>query len=154
VSSRSYRHIIRKNVLTFVNLVLLTIGVLLVLLGSPSDAITTAGLVVMNVLVGVMQKIRAKRKLAHMTLLTRVRVTVIRESQEHAVDAVELVLGDVISITPGDQIVCDGRILSESDIEVHESQLTGESDYIPKQDGDPIYSGSYCVSGSALYEAT
>ena len=154
VSSRSYLHIVRKNVLTFVNMVLLTIGVLLVLLGSPSDATTTAGLVVMNVLVGVVQEVRAKRKLDHITLLTRPRVTVIRESQEHAVDASELVLGDVISIVPGDQIVCDGRVLSENHLEVDESLLTGESDYIPKQNGDTVYSGSFCVSGSALYEAT
>jgi hypothetical protein len=37
VSSRSYLHIVRKNVFTFVNMVLLTIGALLVLLGSPGD---------------------------------------------------------------------------------------------------------------------
>ena len=154
VSSRSYLHIVRKNVFTFVNMVLLIIGALLMLLGSPSDATTTAGLVVMNVLVGVVQEIRAKRKLDHITLLTRPRVTVIREGQAHAVDASELVLGDVISVTPGDQIVCDGRILSESHVEVDESLLTGESDYIPKQNGDTVYSGSFCVSGSALYEAT
>ncbi len=154
VSSRSYVHIVRKNVFTFVNMVLLTIGVLLVVLGSPSDATTTAGLVVMNVLVGVVQEIRAKRKLDHITLLTRPRVTVIREGQEHAVDASELVLGDVVSVTPGDQIVCDGRVLSESHIEVDESLLTGELDYVPKQNGDTVYSGSFCVSGSALYETT
>jgi cation-transporting ATPase E len=154
LSSRSYLHIVRKNVFTFVNMVLLTIGVLLVLLGSPSDATTTAGLVVMNVLVGLVQEVRAKRKLDHITLLTRPRVTVIREGQDHAVDASELVLGDVVSVTPGDQIVCDGRILSESHVEVDESLLTGESDYIPKQNGDTVYSGSFCVSGSALYEAT
>jgi cation-transporting ATPase E len=152
--SRSYLHIVRKNVFTFVNIVLLVIGALLVALGSPSDATTTAGLVVMNVLVGVVQEARAKRKLDRITLLTRPRVTVIREGQEHAVDARGIVLGDVVSARSGDQIICDGRILGGGRIEVDESLLTGESDYIPKQDGDTVYSGSFCVSGSALYETT
>jgi cation-transporting ATPase E len=152
--SRSYLHIIRKNVFTFVNLVLITIGVLLVTLGSPSDAITTAGLVIMNILLGVVQEIRAKRKLDEITLLTRPRVTVIRDGDERAVDMREIVLGDVVSVSEGDQIVCDGRILGESRIEVDESLLTGESDYISKHEGDTVYSGSFCVSGGALYEST
>lgn len=154
VPSRSYLHIIRKNVFTFVNMVLFTIGVLLVVLGSPEDALTTAGLVVMNVLIGVVQEARAKRKLDQIVLLTRPRVVVIRDGQEHAVDAAEIVLGDVVSVQPGDQIVCDGQLLGEGQIEVDESLLTGESDYIPKQAGDTVYSGSFCVSGSALYQTT
>jgi cation-transporting ATPase E len=152
--SRSYLHIIRKNVFTFVNIVLVAIGVLLVVLSSPSDAITTAGLVVVNVLTGVVQEIRAKRKLDQITLLTRPRVTVIRDGQEHAIDASEIVLGDVVAVNPGDQIVCDGRVLGDSPFEVDESLLTGESDYILKRDGDTVYSGSFCVSGSAHYETT
>ena len=34
-----------------------------------------------------------------------------------------------------------------------ESLLTGESDLVPKQAGDLLYSGSFCVAGSATYEA-
>src|SRR5690606_34610649 len=61
--SRSYLQIVIKNVFTFVNLVLFSIGIILVLLGSPSDAITTAGLVSINAVIGVFQETRAKRKL-------------------------------------------------------------------------------------------
>lgn len=39
-------------------------------------------------------------------------------------------------------------------MEVDESLLTGESEHVPKEPGDPVYSGSFCVSGSAHYEAT
>jgi cation-transporting ATPase E len=38
-------------------------------------------------------------------------------------------------------------------MEVDESLLTGESEPISKRVGDLVFSGSYCVSGSALYEA-
>ena len=38
-------------------------------------------------------------------------------------------------------------------MEADESLLTGESDLLDKKPGDPVYSGSFCVSGSAYYEA-
>ncbi len=150
--SRTYAHIIRKNVLTFVNIVLFSIGVILVLLGSPSDAVATAGLVTMNVLIGLGQEIRAKRKLDQITLLARPRVTVIRQEGEHQVLPDDIVLGDWLRLKAGDQIVCDGVIVDTGQVEVDESLLTGESDRILKKQGDAVYSGSICIAGSAVYE--
>lgn len=152
--SRTYLQIFRKNALTFVNLVLFTIGLLLVLLGSPADAITTAGLVFMNVVIGITQEARAKRKLDQIALLTRPKVTVIRDGSEQAISPSEIVLGDMIVVRSGDQIMCDGQISNEAHIEVDESLLTGESDYVSKYKGDMVYSGSFCVAGTAIYEAT
>lgn len=152
--SRSYWQIVFYNVFTFVNMVLFVIGALLVILGSPTDAITTAGLVLMNVLVGLVQELRAKRKLDRIALLTRPKVTVIREGTEKQIDPSEVVLGDLIILNAGDQLVCDGQIVGENPIEVDESLLTGESDYVPKKTGDAVYSGSFCVTGSTIYETT
>jgi cation-transporting ATPase E len=56
-------------------------------------------------------------------------------------------------VRPGDQIVVDGPILSTDRLDVDESLLTGESDLIEKRNGDFVYSGSFCVSGSAFYQA-
>ena len=61
-----------------------------------------------------------------------------------------LVLGDLVAIGPGDQVVLDGRV-SVGRVQVDESQLTGESDLVTRAVGDPVYSGSYCVGGSARY---
>jgi len=152
--NRSYWHILRDNLFTFVNMVLITIGVLLVLLGSPADAITTAGLVILNILVGVVQEARAKRKLDQIALLTRPKVTVIREGAERELDPSAIVLGDAVVVKMGDQIVTDGRLLTNSPLEVDESLLTGESDTIPKAQGDVLHSGSFCTSGAGVYETT
>jgi len=195
-ATRTYLQIVRKNVFTFINTVLFGISMVLVLMGQYSDALVTAGLVLLNVVVGVYQEARAKRRLEHIALLTRPKATVIRDGQEKTLDPGELVLGDVLLARPGDQIVVDGRVLGKrqeqgpdsppdaasspradhlpsgassalseqvqvaapspaaSTMEVDESLLTGESEHIAKQPGDPVYSGSFCVSGSAHYEAT
>ena len=154
-TSRSYATILRQNAFTFINTVLFAIGIVLVLLGRSGDAAVTAGLVLMNVVVGVVQEGRAKRKLDQIALLTRPKAMVIREGQERTIDPSEIVLGDVLVARPGDQIVVDGQVIGpeDADMDVDESLLTGESDLIPKRPGDPVYSGSFCMTGSALYEA-
>jgi cation-transporting ATPase E len=152
-TSRSYVEILRQNALTFINVVLFSIGLILISMGRLGDAVVTAGLVLMNVVVGVVQEGRAKRTLDQIALLTRPQATVVRAGQARVLDPSEIVQGDVLQIGPGDQVVVDGRIVGDGRIEVDESLLTGESDLIPKRAGDEVYSGSFCVTGSAYYEA-
>jgi cation-transporting ATPase E len=78
---------------------------------------------------------------------------VIGDSQEHAVPPEELVVGDVLAVGPGAQIVIDGRVVGDGRLAVDESQLTGESDLIHQRAGDPVYSGSFCITGRAHYVA-
>jgi cation-transporting ATPase E len=152
-TGRTYLQIVRKNAFTFINTVLFSIGIVLILMGQFGDALVTVGLVLMNVVVGVYQEGRAKRKLEQIALLTRPKAAVIRDGQEKTVDPSEIVLGDILIARPGDQIVVDGQVVSDGRMEVDESLLTGESERIRKQAGDPVYSGSFCVTGTACYEA-
>jgi cation-transporting ATPase E len=152
-SSRSYSQIVRQNAFTFINCVLFAIGTVLILMGRAGDAAVTAGLVFLNVVVGVVQEGRAKRILDHIALLTRPRARIVREGEQCEVDPSEIVLGDIIVVQPGDQIVVDGLVVGAGWFDVDESLLTGESDLISKRAGDVVYSGSYCVTGSGMYEA-
>jgi cation-transporting ATPase E len=152
-TSRSYIEILRQNAFTFINTVLFVLGILLIVLGRMGDAFVTAGLVLMNVVVGVVQEGRAKRTLDQIALLTRPKAAVIREGEDREVDPSELVLGDILVVGPGDQIVVDGEVIGDGRIDVDESLLTGESNLIPKRAGDALFSGSFCVNGSARYEA-
>ncbi len=63
----------------------------------------------------------------------------------------ELVIGDVIRIVPGDQIVADGTLVDARALSVDESVLTGEADPVAREDGEHVRSGSYCVVGSGDY---
>jgi cation-transporting ATPase E len=152
-TSRSYQQIIGENVFTFINVCLFLLGLALVLLGRPANALVSTGVITLNVLVSVVKEIRAKRTLDRIALLARPTATVIRDGQEHAVPPEELVVGDVLAVGPGDQIVIDGRVVGDGRLAVDESQLTGESDLIHQRAGDPVYSGSFCITGRAHYVA-
>ena len=152
-SSRPYSQIFKENLFTFINVAFFTISVVMFLLGRAGDGVLVVVVIFGGVLVNICQEIWAKRKLDEIALLYRPKVTVIRDRQELNVDPGEIVLGDTLLLRPGDQIVVDGAIVGDGRIEVDESLLTGESDLIPKVERDPVYSGSFCVSGTACYVA-
>ncbi len=153
-TSRSYRDILSENVFNPVNIVLYVIGSGMVLIGDLRSALFTVGLVVFNALIGVIQEGRAKRQLDRIALLARAKVTVWRDGRPQPLDPAELVQGDVLRIQAGDQIPVDGVVIGDGRIEVDESPLTGESDLILKTTGQTVLSGSFCVTGAALVEAT
>jgi cation-transporting ATPase E len=153
-TNRSYLDIIKQNVFTFINIMLFVIGIALVILGRFDDAFITVGVVLINVVVGVVQEARAKQKLDKIALLTRPRATVLRGGQEQTFDPSQIVLDDILVVHPGDQIVVDGIVVGDGKIDADESLLTGESDLIPKAAGDQVFSGSFCVNGTVKYRAT
>lgn len=152
-TTRTYVEIVRENVFTFVNNVLFVLGATLVLVGRPFDAVVSLGVISTNIVVGIVQEIRAKRTLDRIALLTRPTASVIRDGKAREMSPDELVIGDLIEVEPGDQVVLDGS-LSQGRIEVDESMLTGESDLVTKRPGDPVYSGSFSSSGTGRYVAT
>ncbi len=152
-SSRTYADIIRANVFTFINLVLFGIGAVLVVLGLYSDAFASVGIAFWNTVIGIAQELRAKRALDKIALLTRPKATVMRDGKSVVVDPSMIVVGDILLVKAGDQIVVDGKVVSESRVDVDESLLTGESNLIAKHKGDQVFSGTFCVNGSAYYEA-
>jgi len=152
-TSRTYWQIVRANLFTIINSILVGLGVALLVMGRVSDAIITAGIVVINAVINTAQEVRAKRQLDRIALLVRPQVTVMRAGGRVTIHPREIVRGDLVSAQPGDQIVADGRIIGAGRLEVDEALLTGEADPITKAADDTVHSGSFCVSGSAQYIA-
>ena len=152
-SGRSWWDIVRRNLFTFINITLLVVGIVLIVMGRPRDALLASGLAVVNGLVGVVQEARAKRRLDQIALLNRTQATVVRDGKERLLNPEQIVRGDVLRIGAGDQVFADGTVLGDSAMEMDESLLTGESDPVAKRRGDSVSSGSYCVSGSGWYQA-
>jgi cation-transporting ATPase E len=152
-TGRTYIRIVRENVLNTVNTILFTIALALVLLGQYLDALISVGVISFNMVISLIEEVRAKQKLDRIALLTRPKATVLRDGREQQLDPGALVIGDIVVVHPGDQIVVDGPIVEHGHIEVDESLLTGESDLVSKHEGDRLYSGTFCVAGSAYYQA-
>jgi Cu+-exporting ATPase len=72
---------------------------------------------------------------------------VIRDGKETAIQADEIVVGDVIIIRPGERIPADGKII-EGSSSVDESMLTGESMPVSRTSGETVYSGTMNINGS------
>ena len=146
-NTRTYKQIIRENTLTFFNFLNLVLLVLVLLVGSYKNAFFVC-IIIINTLIGIAQEIRAKKTIDKLAILTARKSVVIREGQKWTVPTEELVLDDVVCLKTGDQVPADARIL-EGSLEVNESLLTGESDNLPKNEGDELFSGSFVTSGEA-----
>ena len=151
--SRSTGEIVRSNVFTRINAIFAVLAVLIFSTGYLLDGLF-AGLIVANSAVGIVQELRAKRTLDRLAIVGQVRPRVRRDGVSRELAPAEVVADDVVEVGPGDQIVVDGTVLTAEALEVDESLLTGESDALVKDPGDPVMSGSFVVAGSGAYRAT
>ncbi len=146
-NTRTYKQIVKENTLTFFNFLNLVLLVLVLMVGSYKNAFFVC-IIVINTLIGIAQEIRAKKTIDKLAILTARKSVVIREGQKWTVPTEELVLDDVVCLKTGDQVPADAKVL-EGSVEVNESLLTGESDNLPKNVGDELFSGSFVTSGEA-----
>ena len=152
-AARSVSEIVRANVFTRINAIL---GVLLIIVLSTGSVINGAFglLIIANSAIGIIQELRAKQTLDKLAIVGQAKPLVRRQSGTRALLPSEVVLDDIIELGPGDQIVVDGDIVEETNLEVDESLLTGEADPIAKDAGDRVMSGSFVVAGTGAYRAT
>ncbi|MGZ3806980.1 MAG: heavy metal translocating P-type ATPase [Bacteriovorax sp.] len=71
------------------------------------------------------------------------------EGVEKNTPVVELKIGDIIRLRPGDKIPLDG-VVSEGTTHTDESMLSGESKAVAKNAGDKVFAGSLNLEGSVL----
>jgi Ca2+-transporting ATPase len=95
--------------------------------GDRAEALAIAAVIVINTVIGLVTELRARRAMEALLALDVVRAWVVREGVVHAVDARELVPGDVIEIEAERQVPADARLIEGSDLRVDEAVLTGES---------------------------
>ncbi len=150
---RSVAQIVRDNVITPVNAIIMVLFVLVLISGNWRDGLFI-GVVVANSVIGVTQEYRARRQLARLTVLTEPHATVVRDGERTVIVATEVVLDDLVHLQPGGQVPVDGTVVAETGLQVDESMLTGESDTVPKARGEEVLSGSFVVAGSGMIQAT
>jgi cation-transporting ATPase E len=148
--TKSYLRIIVDNLFTYFNVLMLVILILMLVAG---DATFTdysfAYIVALNLIIGIIEEIKAKQITDKLKLIVAPKTTVIRNGVKISVDNETLVLDDVIVLEEGGQIPTDA-IVKSGVVEVNESLQTGESKPIKKQTGDKLLAGSFVVSGSCV----
>ena len=144
-SGKSYFRIVTDNLFTFFNMIWALIAVLMIAFQSYSN-LTFLAVIIPNVLIAIIQECRAKRTVEKLSITTDPRATVLRDGEAVEIAAEEIVLGDVMRVSMGQQILADAVVVSGL-AEANESMLTGESNAIRKSEGDKVLAGSYLVSG-------
>ncbi|EJP6471660.1 cation-translocating P-type ATPase [Clostridium botulinum] len=151
--SRTLGQIIRANLFTSYNALNAILAIIVFIAGSPKNAVF-AGVIITNTIIGMFQEIRAKNILERLSVINEKSVDVIREGKIDNINIEEIVLDDIIVLKSGDQILVDCELLSNNEIEVDESLITGESDSILKKENDRLLSGSFVSSGNAYAKVT
>jgi cation-transporting ATPase E len=152
-TSRSTASIVRANVFTVFNAILIVFGVLTLAVGHPEDALFLA-IVVANSAIGIVQEMRAKNALDRLAALVAPDATVIRDGEERTVAVEDVVVGDLVRVQAGDQVVADGHLVASDALALDESILSGESRPVARGAADEVRSGSFAVEGAGTYEVT
>ena len=113
-----------------------------------SDAYIVLGLLLFNAIVGFVQENNAANAVEALRKKLQINVKLLRDGAWKTLAARELVPGDIIRIRIGDFVPADIKI-TNGEISIDQSALTGESLEIEKKTGEIIYSGSIVTKGEA-----
>ncbi len=152
VTTKTVPQIILSSTLTIFNLVNLVLAVMIIIVDSYKN-LAFILVAIANTMISIANEIRAKRIIDKLQLQTEQKPSVIRDGQTRQIPADQLVEGDLLVLSLGDQILVDSKVQA-GEIEVNESYVTGEQDNVAKTPGEKLISGSFVVSGTCTAEVT
>ena len=150
-ASKTYTQIFVGNIFTWFNFICFLMATLLICVGSYANA-SFILIFMANLLIGLVQEIRAKRMVDKISLMNQTKILALRESKEVLIDIDKVVKDDILFFESGNQICADCVIIDGS-IEANESLITGESKPVKKFKGDTLLGGSYVISGKCTAQA-
>jgi P-type Ca2+ transporter type 2C len=128
--------------------------------GQDAQTIAITAVLLLNVGLGFFTEFRARKAVQALLQLDVPDATVLRDGDARVIDAANLVPGDVILLEAGKAVPADARLLESVDLQIVESQLTGESEAAAKQSDALVgtdvslpdratmcYKGSFVASG-------
>ncbi|MFF3620392.1 cation-translocating P-type ATPase [Streptomyces sp. NPDC002467] len=112
---------------SYMQLVLLAAAAVSLLIQEWTTAILLIVLTLLNAVIGLRQEGKAESAMNALQSMMKASARVRRDGREAEIPAEQLVVGDIVLITAGDQVAADGRIVEASALQIDESALTGES---------------------------
>ncbi|WP_427173304.1 cation-translocating P-type ATPase [Arthrobacter sp. 92] len=117
--------------------------------GMPQLGVAIIVVIVVNGLFAYAQQERAQQAAAKLHELLPALVSVRRDGRIMKVHTTELVPDDVAVLVAGDRVPADLELVITATCSVDESMLTGESEPVPKGEGETVYGGTFLVNGQA-----
>lgn len=151
VKTKSIKQIICGNVFTLFNFLNFGLALAIFFTGSYKNLLFL-GVVFCNTIISTVQEIRSKITVDKLSLMNESKTTVIRGGVEKVISIYDIVLGDIIKLTPGSQIPTDCTLI-DGDALVNESLITGEEEPVEKKSKSNLFSGSFIVSGTCFGKA-
>lgn len=91
------------------------------------NGLVILAVVVLNSVIGFVQEFRAGRAIEALTKMMPESITVIRDGRRLSVAVADVVPGDIVTVSSGDRVPADSRLLQSRGLRIEEAALTGES---------------------------
>ena len=144
--------IFRRNIFSLINVVVFPLLITLIIYQLYTDVLAFSTFLIINTIISISDEFRIKKQLEKLKTEFQQKVIVIRDGKEEEIPTLEIVEGDFIKSKEGEGVITDGEIIEENYLQIDESALNGESNYIRKLKGEKVYSGSYIVTGTCIYK--
>ena len=144
-------------------LVLLLSGLALIsyLTGDLRATIVILVMVVLGIVLRYVQESRADNAAAKLKAMVTTTATVLRAGEKEEVQLSQIVPGDIVLLSVGDMVPADLRLISEKDLYINQSTLTGESQPVEKkpivislESNNPLEFQNICFMGSNIASGT
>ena len=118
-------------------------------LGDPVTACIIFFIIFASVIIDFVNTHKSQRAAEDLKKRVMLTAAVLRDGKEVEIPFCEIVPDDVVVLNVGDIIPADGTVSMVRDFFVNESQLTGESFPVDKEEGAEIFMGSSVTTGKA-----
>ncbi len=148
-------------------LILIISAIISFFIGQIVEATAIIVIVILAGILGFVQEFRAEKAIEALQKMASPHAKVLRGGKEKVVNANEVVPGDIITVTSGDVVPADARLIEAYDLQTNEAPLTGESTPVSKsaetlekenlpvaEMKNMIFSGTYVTHGRAVAVVT
>ncbi len=133
-------------------LVLLFISLITFIVGEIVEAVVISFVIIMNCLIGFFQERKAEHAVDSIRKLISLKSKVYRDGSISVIDAEDIVPGDIVILEAGDKVPADGIIIEHKNLQINESQLTGESYPVLKDESEnKVYMSSIVTNGRGIF---
>lgn len=147
-----------KNPLT---ILLIVLGIISYLTGDARATVMIMIMVILGVILRNVQEARADNAAEKLKAMVSTTTAVVREGVKKEISLEDIVPGDIVHLSVGDMVPADLRLLTEKDLFINQSTLTGESvpvekkpDTMPTSANNAIEFSNICFMGSNVVSGT